>query len=55
MKQVRPIKVNAVAIRDFTEDEVYRFAEMARTTDFQVRFIEFMPLDGDRAWDMSRS
>ena len=53
-EQVRPIKVNAVAIRDFTEDEVYRFAEMARTTDFQVRFIEFMPLDGDRAWDMSQ-
>ena len=53
-EQVRPIKVNAVAIRDFTETEVYRFAEMARTTDFQVRFIEFMPLDGDRAWDMSQ-
>ncbi len=53
-EQVRPIKVNAVAIRDFTETEVYRFAEMARTTDFQVRFIEFMPLDGDRAWDRSQ-
>ncbi|MDQ3758860.1 MAG: GTP 3',8-cyclase MoaA [Actinomycetota bacterium] len=53
-EQVRPIKVNAVAIRDFTEDEVYRFAEMARKTDFQVRFIEFMPLDGDRAWDPSQ-
>ena len=53
-EEVRPIKVNAVAIRDFTENEVYRFAEMARTTDFQVRFIEFMPLDGDRAWDMSQ-
>jgi cyclic pyranopterin phosphate synthase len=50
-EQVKPIKVNAVAIRDFTEDEVFRFAELARTTDFQVRFIEFMPLDGDRAWD----
>ncbi len=52
--RVRPIKVNAVAIRDFTENEVYRFAEMARTTQFQVRFIEFMPLDGDRAWDSSQ-
>jgi len=50
-EQVRPIKVNAVAIRDFTEGEVYRFAELARSTDFQVRFIEFMPLDGDRAWE----
>jgi len=53
-ERVRPIKVNAVAIRDFTEGEVDRFAEMARTTDFQVRFIEFMPLDGDRAWDSSQ-
>ena len=52
-EQVRPIKVNAVAMRDFTEDEVFRFAELARSTDYQVRFIEFMPLDGDRAWDRS--
>jgi GTP 3',8-cyclase len=50
-ERVHPIKVNAVAIRDFTEDEVYRFAEMARSTSYQVRFIEFMPLDGDRAWE----
>ncbi len=50
-ERIQPIKVNAVAIRDFTEDEVYRFAELARSTDYQVRFIEFMPLDGDRAWE----
>ena len=49
--RVRPIKVNAVAIRDFTEHEVIAFAEMARSTDYQVRFIEFMPLDGDRNWE----
>jgi cyclic pyranopterin phosphate synthase len=48
--RVHPIKVNAVAMRDFTEDEVERFCELARSTDYQVRFIEFMPLDGDRAW-----
>jgi cyclic pyranopterin phosphate synthase len=50
-ERVRPIKVNAVAMRDFTEHEVFRFAELARSTDYQVRFIEFMPLDGDRAWE----
>src|SRR5206468_2384168 len=49
--EVRPVKVNAVAIRGVTEDEVIPFCELARTTDFQVRFIEFMPLDADRAWD----
>ncbi len=48
--EVRPIKVNAVAMRDFTEAEIARFCEFARSTSFQVRFIEFMPLDGDRAW-----
>jgi cyclic pyranopterin phosphate synthase len=48
--RVRPIKVNAVAMRDFTEDEVFRFCELARSSNYQVRFIEFMPLDGDRAW-----
>jgi cyclic pyranopterin phosphate synthase len=48
------VKVNAVAIRDFTEEEVPRFCELARTRDCQVRFIEFMPLDGDRSWDPSQ-
>jgi len=48
--ELRPIKVNVVALRDFTEDEVVRFAEFARTRPFVVRFIEFMPLDADRTW-----
>ena len=48
--ELHPVKVNAIAMRGFTEDEALRFAEFARRTSFQVRFIEFMPLDGDRAW-----
>ena len=48
--EVHPIKVNAVAMRGFTEAEALRFAEFARSTAFQVRFIEFMPLDADHAW-----
>jgi cyclic pyranopterin phosphate synthase len=48
--EVHPIKVNAVAMRDFTEQEAIPFAEFARSTAFQVRFIEFMPLDGDHSW-----
>jgi GTP 3',8-cyclase len=47
---VHPIKVNAVAMRGFTEEEAIPFAEFARTSAFQVRFIEFMPLDGDHNW-----
>ncbi|HEY2769315.1 MAG TPA: GTP 3',8-cyclase MoaA [Solirubrobacteraceae bacterium] len=45
-----PIKVNAVAIRDFTEEEVIPFAELARSSAYEIRFIEFMPLDADHAW-----
>src|SRR5256885_4821696 len=48
--EVHPIKDNAVAMRDFTEQEAIPFAEFARSTAFQVRFIEFMPLDADQAW-----
>jgi GTP 3',8-cyclase len=52
--EVRPIKVNAVALRGFTEQEALPFAEFARSTSYQVRFIEFMPLDGDHAWTPER-
>jgi GTP 3',8-cyclase len=48
--ELRPIKLNAVALRGFTEHEVLPFADYARRTGFQVRFIEFMPLDADHAW-----
>ncbi|HEX2125902.1 MAG TPA: GTP 3',8-cyclase MoaA [Thermoleophilaceae bacterium] len=48
--ELRPVKVNAVAVRGFTEQEALPFAEFARRTGFEVRFIEFMPLDADRAW-----
>jgi cyclic pyranopterin phosphate synthase len=48
--QVRPIKVNAVPMPGFGPEEVSRFCDLARSRHFQVRFIEFMPLDGDRSW-----
>jgi cyclic pyranopterin phosphate synthase len=48
--EAHPIKVNAVAVRGFTEQEVLPFARFARRHPYEVRFIEFMPLDGDRAW-----
>ena len=48
--EAHPIKINAVALRGFTETEVLPFAHFAREHPFEVRFIEYMPLDGDRAW-----
>jgi cyclic pyranopterin phosphate synthase len=52
--EAHPIKINAVAMRGFTEAEILPFARFARETPYQVRFIEFMPLDGDRAWTKAR-
>jgi cyclic pyranopterin phosphate synthase len=49
--ELHPIKVNCVAMRGFTEAEVLPFAELARRRPYEVRFIEFMPLDADHTWD----
>ena len=39
-----PIKINAVAIKGFNDDEVLDFAKLAVDKPFQVRFIELMPM-----------
>jgi GTP 3',8-cyclase len=48
--ELRPIKVNCVAIKGFTEEDIPRLAELARRKPYVVRFIEFMPLDADEGW-----
>jgi cyclic pyranopterin phosphate synthase len=48
-----PVKVNVVLVRGFNEGEILGFAELARTRNLIVRFIEFMPLDADHAWNRS--
>ncbi|MDQ3645680.1 MAG: GTP 3',8-cyclase MoaA [Actinomycetota bacterium] len=45
-----PIKINVVVIRDTNEDEVVSFARLARETGYEVRFIEYMPLDAQAEW-----
>lgn len=47
----RKIKLNAVAIRGLTEEDVVPLASFARQHDLELRFIEYMPLDADGAWD----
>jgi cyclic pyranopterin phosphate synthase len=47
---VGKVKVNAVALRGFTEHEVVPFAQFAREHPYEVRFIEFMPLDAGQTW-----
>jgi GTP 3',8-cyclase len=48
--RLRPIKVNAVALRGVSEPDVLPLAELARRRPYVVRFIEVMPLDAPRAW-----
>jgi GTP 3',8-cyclase len=48
--RLRPVKINAVLVRGINDDEVEAFAAFARERDLIMRFIEFMPLDADRAW-----
>jgi GTP 3',8-cyclase len=45
-----PVKVNVVPIVGVNDDEMESFAAFARSTGRSVRFIEFMPLDGDGRW-----
>lgn len=47
---LRPIKVNAVALRGVSEPDVLPLAELARQRPYVVRFIEVMPLDAPREW-----
>ncbi|KAG6546567.1 hypothetical protein Mapa_012116 [Marchantia paleacea] len=42
-----PVKVNVVVMRSFNDDELIDFVEMTRSKPINVRFIEFMPFDGN--------
>ncbi len=44
------IRLNAVAIRGWTEEQILPLAEFARQHRLELRFIEFMPLDADASW-----
>lgn len=48
------IRINAVSIRGLTEDEIVPLARFCSREGFHLRFIEFMPLDAEEAWDRSR-
>ena len=51
---LRPLKLNAVAMRDVNDDELVDLVEFAVAHDAQMRFIEQMPLDAGHTWDRSR-
>lgn len=49
-----PIKLNCVVMAGTNDDEVVDFARLARATGYGVRFIEYMPLDADHAWERAK-
>jgi cyclic pyranopterin phosphate synthase len=49
-----PIKINAVALRGVTEDDVVPLAQFARSLGLELRFIEYMPLDARDHWERGK-
>ncbi|KAI1096330.1 molybdenum cofactor biosynthesis prote [Rostrohypoxylon terebratum] len=42
------LKINAVVMRGINDREIIPFVEMTREKDIEVRFIEYMPFDGNK-------
>lgn len=47
------VKINAVLMKNFNEDEIVDFINLTRARAINVRFIEFMPFDGN-AWNKEK-
>jgi cyclic pyranopterin phosphate synthase len=48
------IKLNAVAVKNLVEPDIVPLARFARQNGFEVRYIEFMPLDAQGLWDRKK-
>src|ERR1017187_7207754 len=44
------VKINAVAVRNLVEPDIVPLARFARENGYEVRYIEFMPLDAQGLW-----
>lgn len=51
---IAPIKLNVVLVRGVNDGEILKFAHLARSRPFFVRFIEFMPIGMDDGWTMEK-
>lgn len=47
------VKINVVLIKGVNDDEIIDFIELSRTKPYDIRFIEFMPFDGNN-WDIDK-
>ena len=48
------IKLNAVAMKGISETDIPELVRFGRDRKMEVRFIEFMPLDGQQIWNLDR-
>ncbi len=53
VKEGFKVKVNAVLMKNFNDNEIIDFINFTKDLPISVRFIEFMPFDGNK-WDMSK-
>ena len=51
---LEPVKINCVVIGGQNDDEAVEFARWSRETGYAVRFIEYMPLDAEHAWERAK-
>ena len=51
---IEPLKINSVAIRGYNDDEILDLVGFARQRNINIRFIEFMPLDGLGIWSQDK-
>ncbi|MDA8047498.1 MAG: GTP 3',8-cyclase MoaA [Actinomycetota bacterium] len=51
---LEPVKLNCVVVRDVNDDEILDFAAFGRDHGVEVRFIEWMPLDGGGQWSSAQ-
>lgn len=47
---LKPVRVNAVIVRGWNDDEIVELAKFAREAEISMRFIEYMPLDSAEKW-----
>jgi molybdenum cofactor biosynthesis protein A len=47
------VKINVVLIKGFNDSEILDFINLTKEMDVQIRFIEFMPFNGNQ-WDKSK-
>ena len=48
------IKLNAVAVKNLVEPDIVPLARYSRDNGFEVRYIEFMPLDAQNLWNRDK-